>query len=574
LILYSDEVVPGNALSHDNKRKVWVFYFSWMELGAATLQREESWLCCLVQRSSFVSSLESGVSQIAAAVCKLFFGDLHCDLSEGGMSLQHPNGDTFRLFCKIGMFLQDGGAHKLVWGCKGDAGTKICMLCRNLISMKSEVTDEAGESLVICNIWDEALLDMATDDDIRGSVRRVATASETMTQGAFKRFMQACGWTHCPRGLMLDEQLVDHIKPASQYCHDWMHCLLVHGVFQTVVHLLLTKLAVTDLPNIYQTLYEYLQLWTFPIGTNANIHELFSPKKKSANVKAKTFKCTASEGLTVYPILAYFLQAVCRPANICASEINAFLCLCDIIDMLQAVPRQIVTAEQLRTSIKLFISWCLNCDWSAWMHSKFHWMLHLPMHLQKFGMLPSCWVHERKHKVVKRYATGIHNTINYEGSIATEVLQHNLAYCSADSAFNFNIALTNPRVIKTALLKILSGMGLSVDPHYCFTSCEVQLASGGKCKQHDIVLAQINHGDHMCGKIVCHIQVDSRHLSCMSVFDLLSQDKEKRSAEWRCSAEWANCVLVSTEMILSSLTYSHTAANVIRTLIPFGSNFI
>jgi hypothetical protein len=27
-------------------------------------------------------------------------------------------------------------------------------------------------------------------------------------------------------------------------------------------------------------------------------------------------------------------------------------------------------------------------------------------------------------------------------------------------------------------------------------------------------------------------------------------------------------------MILSSLTYSHTAANVIRTLIPFGSNFI
>ena len=33
LILYSDEIVPGNALSNDNKRKVWGVYFSWMEFG-------------------------------------------------------------------------------------------------------------------------------------------------------------------------------------------------------------------------------------------------------------------------------------------------------------------------------------------------------------------------------------------------------------------------------------------------------------------------------------------------------------------------------------------------------------
>ena len=33
LILYSDEIVPGNALSSDNKRKVWGVYFSFMEFG-------------------------------------------------------------------------------------------------------------------------------------------------------------------------------------------------------------------------------------------------------------------------------------------------------------------------------------------------------------------------------------------------------------------------------------------------------------------------------------------------------------------------------------------------------------
>ena len=37
LILYSDEVVPGNPLAHDNRRKVWVIYFSFIEFGPTLL---------------------------------------------------------------------------------------------------------------------------------------------------------------------------------------------------------------------------------------------------------------------------------------------------------------------------------------------------------------------------------------------------------------------------------------------------------------------------------------------------------------------------------------------------------
>ena len=37
IILYADEVVPGNVLNLDNKRKVVVFYFGFRELGRAAL---------------------------------------------------------------------------------------------------------------------------------------------------------------------------------------------------------------------------------------------------------------------------------------------------------------------------------------------------------------------------------------------------------------------------------------------------------------------------------------------------------------------------------------------------------
>ena len=68
IILYTDEVVPGNALSHDNRRKVWVVYFSFLELGASLLSREDSWFCLLVVRSSVASQASAGMAQIFRAV--------------------------------------------------------------------------------------------------------------------------------------------------------------------------------------------------------------------------------------------------------------------------------------------------------------------------------------------------------------------------------------------------------------------------------------------------------------------------------------------------------------------------
>ena len=63
LIVYCDELVLGNALRHQNNRKLQVFYFSWKQLGATALSKEKCWFPLAVIRSSVVTSL-GGVTNV------------------------------------------------------------------------------------------------------------------------------------------------------------------------------------------------------------------------------------------------------------------------------------------------------------------------------------------------------------------------------------------------------------------------------------------------------------------------------------------------------------------------------
>ena len=309
LILYSDEVVPGNALSHDNKRKVWVIYFSWIELGPEMLSREDAWVCMLVARSSEVAMCSAGMGQVFGAVLKLFFKHGFCDMSTAGVALPGPDGRVLRVFSKLGMILQDGGAHKSVWHCKGDAGTKLCMLCRNLFSVQSGVVDEDGSDLLTCSLIHEADLDFATDADIRGSVQRLAARAGLDAPAMFAMRQQAVGFRHEPDSMLLDPELEDVVHPASQFCHDWMHAMMVHGVFNTMLYLLLEALLQVGVRDIWQRLHDYVGLWVWPRRVaSSSTNELFKHKRMQSSRKAKHFKCTASEALSVYPVVAFLCK--------------------------------------------------------------------------------------------------------------------------------------------------------------------------------------------------------------------------------------------------------------------------
>ena len=68
LVLYSDEVTPGNPLSTANKRKFHAIYWSFLEFGMHALCREESWFCIVTEYSIDMNTISAGLSQAFGAL--------------------------------------------------------------------------------------------------------------------------------------------------------------------------------------------------------------------------------------------------------------------------------------------------------------------------------------------------------------------------------------------------------------------------------------------------------------------------------------------------------------------------
>lgn len=66
LIVYTDEIVPGNPLGSNNKRKSWVFYFSFLDLGIHALSHEDAWFLVAATRSDNVKAVSAGLSLLGS----------------------------------------------------------------------------------------------------------------------------------------------------------------------------------------------------------------------------------------------------------------------------------------------------------------------------------------------------------------------------------------------------------------------------------------------------------------------------------------------------------------------------
>ena len=75
LVLYSDEITPGNVLKLQNRRKAACWYLGVVEM-MGFLRREEGWLTIGVIRAKMVKTLRGGYSSVARALLRsLFLGN-------------------------------------------------------------------------------------------------------------------------------------------------------------------------------------------------------------------------------------------------------------------------------------------------------------------------------------------------------------------------------------------------------------------------------------------------------------------------------------------------------------------
>ena len=156
-----------------------------------------------------------------------------------------------------------------------------------------------------------------------------------------------------------------------------------------------------------------------------------------------------------------FVMQTFIPAGQCMRECAAFMALCDLVDLLQIVNLGKCSPTQLRNVVDCFLRSCVDAGWEQYFIPKFHWLVHLPDHLATFCCLVVCWVHERKHRVAKRYGGDIRNTRSMERSVLSEVVAHNLNDLTKPGVFDLSPGLVKP-VAATA--KIISFIQAHLEP--------------------------------------------------------------------------------------------------------------
>lgn len=311
--------------------------------------------------------------------------------------------------------------------------------------------------------------------------------------------------------------------------------------------------------DFYKICAQYVDRWILPRSKSQNLARLFTAKRKEANKSAETFKCTASEALALYPIFTCLLVNVLQPLEICSMEIAACIHLRDVLELLQAVPHGVTTPARLRTAVEGFLCSARDAGWEQGFHPKFHWILHLPRHLAKFGCLPSCWVQERKHRHIKRHGALMHNTSHFDNSLLVEALGQTLAEYQDEHLFDTAARLHQ----KCKPSKQLRGFLLQIFPvdEEIYTCAAAHLAPAGHCHKGDVVIMR----SYELAEIYFHVEVGGKMFSLVNFLELQQHDRKHGTCICK-KQEAAN--LVATESIMAAVTYSKNADGSLRALIP------
>jgi len=569
VILYTDEITPGNVVAPINSRKFHALYWSFAELGSNALSREEFWFVLLIEFSNAVNEFHAGISQVFKQCIKRFFQRDGFNFATSGILLEFPDGDV-RLWAVLGGILQDGGAHKYVWHIRGDGASKYCLLCRNLFTEVSNVVEADGTNLLRCNVIKLDELVSMSGKDLRTNARYLAGQHGRLNADRFNELQQSLGLTHHQHALLLDRELDDVFDPCEVYMHDSMHGLYVDGVVNLVVYLLFEAFIGSNMRNVYEVFAGFVSNWKWPARVqDGMLSEMFTELRAKKHRAAMHIKGQASDLLSIMGVLAHFTKTVLMRASEdsnCRNACQAFLALATVCELVSETARSKVEPAELLGKIHCFLELFVAAWGYEWLTPKSHWMLHYPEVLQKMGRLFNCFCLERKHRVPKRYAEGITNISKHASmSILKEVVCHQLASAKKPGAFGFSIGLIGGRPApKRARAGILHAAGLADEGDEILVAHESRINERETCQKGDVVVLH-DGSSFRAGRIAQHLELAGTALSLVHPWTLHRKLEGTSMAIWNTTAD---AELWATQDIMAAVEHTVFPDGKVGILLP------
>ena len=422
-IWYADEVVPGNILRPDNARKFWACYLGFKQMGPNRLSREQFWLPIAIIRTKVAASVVGGFSYCFRELLRCTLLE-PCHLASVGVSVMLTGPTLIRI--QIAHIIGDEAALKMIWDSKGASGLRPCFFCANVVAMRSNLQHNR---LIHPSCSDPSKFQIIKDTDVWETFDKLKADHNRLRHGAFAILERASGLNYEPHGLLADMQLRDYVAPISVTTMDWFHNFLVNGIVNVEIanflHRCRTQLGVT-----YKHLNTFCTAdWRFP--TNQQTHkvtDLFTSSREKAS--ADTFKASASEVLLVFPLLREFVVSVIQPKGTLQQECKSLLSLFEVVDCMLHAKRG--TCSDGIGLMRKFMENHKAAYELELMRPKHHYAFHNCLQMLQQGSIIDCFVHERKHQVVKRAASAVKNTTSFENSVLGQVLLEQTRQLQAD----------------------------------------------------------------------------------------------------------------------------------------------
>ena len=436
IIIYIDEVCPGNPLRPEKSRTLQAIYWAIADWPQWLLQRTAAWPTFGTIRSSLVEKYPGKVAGLMNKVLRVFFPpDGHS--FHRGVSFQLPNGHQQLCTAMFAGFLCDEKAHNQVADTKGASGIKCCVTCRNVYNRVSERALQPGCVSIRC--WNTALLDKYTNDEIYDAYDHIASQPADQQ----KELEKLLGIKLNPSGMMQDVHIRSIYRPIDHTLRDPMHVFLNNGIANTEIAYLWRVLKARKMK--LETLQNYITHWNLP-QRHGKIDKEWLGKNRFGK------KCTSLQSfsgvlLSIVPVLVCFLQDVCSPGCGLDEHKKCFISLALIIGICSQIgPDDAMAYVDLLASLLKAHGEMFTTLYPSAVKPKFHHALHIPENMAYLGKLLSCFVTERKHRTTKRSALFVFRHI--DNTVSKDILSRQIQAFKGDESLFKKEYIVNPSEAK------------------------------------------------------------------------------------------------------------------------------
>ena len=433
VIVMFDEFAPGHQLKTNNHRKSMTLCFSFLELGRRALVQRCVWMVPVVVRTRLYLSCKGGWSYFLKVFLEhMFLGP--SGLQTAGVPLT-LNGNLFLLKASLVHLVSDGDGLRSALNWRGASSLRPCW-CHWNVTKKGSGLAEHNSALVETSCTDPDKFLVQTHNMLLENVALVKAANERFQQGLITKSMldsigQSTGITYNELGMLWSERTLNMLTPWVVTV-DWVHTMLCDGVFGCEVYLLLNR-AQEKLGIGFGDVRLFLSDWVLPVHSKATIHEvrrLFTDFRHSYSENHEKLKASASELLSTYGLLRHFALLHLKHDSIVQEALSFELC-CHLMDgILDAKHGQMSMAEAsnwLKRAHQGFLEMHIATYGIEYLKPKHHWVFDIAEQWMHHTLVPDAFLVEKQHLRAKEVADRVRNTICFERSVLTDMLNSQVA---------------------------------------------------------------------------------------------------------------------------------------------------